>query len=214
MAIIGSARVDENGKYTNGKPGDQKQVANPDYKGEVSKQKFYVSPKGWWILRAINMFVAIKIAHAMSVACDNPNVGYSQNNRYGVVKDGTASKTKTNGDCSSLVRRCIIEGAGVDPGDFNTANEVEKIMATRLFNKIDYGYGVKLVTGDILVTKTKGHTVIVVEGDEDHKTDEEIAREVIAGKWGTGTDRMNRLHAAGYDYAVIQAIVNSILKEG
>lgn len=41
----------------------------------------------------------------------------------------------------------------------------------------------------------------------------EIAKEVIAGKWGSGTDRKNRLTAAGYDYAVVQAEVNILLKK-
>ena len=40
------------------------------------------------------------------------------------------------------------------------------------------------------------------------KSNEEIAREVMAGKWGNGTDRKNRLTAAGYNYAAVQAIVN------
>lgn len=40
------------------------------------------------------------------------------------------------------------------------------------------------------------------------KSNEEIADEVIAGKWGNGQDRVNRLTAAGYDYNVIQDIVN------
>ena len=40
------------------------------------------------------------------------------------------------------------------------------------------------------------------------KTNEQIADEVIAGKWGNGDDRKNRLQAAGYDYATIQNIVN------
>ena len=43
------------------------------------------------------------------------------------------------------------------------------------------------------------------------KSVSEIAREVIAGKWGNGTDRKNRLTAAGYDYAAVQAEVNRIL---
>ena len=41
------------------------------------------------------------------------------------------------------------------------------------------------------------------------KSDEEIANEVLAGKWGNGEDRRNRLTAAGYDYNTIQDIVNS-----
>lgn len=44
------------------------------------------------------------------------------------------------------------------------------------------------------------------------KSNEEIAKEVIAGKWGNGTERKNKLAAAGYDYSAIQSIVNKILQ--
>lgn len=40
------------------------------------------------------------------------------------------------------------------------------------------------------------------------KTTDQIADEVIAGQWGNGEDRKNRLTQAGYDYNVIQDIVN------
>ncbi len=43
------------------------------------------------------------------------------------------------------------------------------------------------------------------------KTNEQIADEVIAGKWGNGADRKARLEQAGYDYNTIQGIVNSKL---
>lgn len=39
----------------------------------------------------------------------------------------------------------------------------------------------------------------------------EIAKEVIAGKWGNGADRKNRLQAAGYNYSEIQSKVNALL---
>lgn len=39
---------------------------------------------------------------------------------------------------------------------------------------------------------------------------EEIAKEVIAGKWGNGEERRNRLAAAGYDYDTVQAKVNEV----
>lgn len=42
------------------------------------------------------------------------------------------------------------------------------------------------------------------------KSVEEIAKEVLAGKWGNGTDRKNRLKAAGYDYSAVQAKVNEL----
>ena len=44
------------------------------------------------------------------------------------------------------------------------------------------------------------------------KTVDELAKEVIAGKWGSGTDRKKRLNAAGYDYAAVQKRVNELLK--
>lgn len=43
------------------------------------------------------------------------------------------------------------------------------------------------------------------------KSNEEIANEVIAGQWGNGNDRKNRLANAGYDYNTIQNIVNKKL---
>ena len=44
------------------------------------------------------------------------------------------------------------------------------------------------------------------------KNNEEIAREVIAGKWGNGAERKQRLTAAGYSYFAIQVLVNKLLK--
>lgn len=43
------------------------------------------------------------------------------------------------------------------------------------------------------------------------KSVDTIAREVIAGKWGNGQDRKNRLAAAGYDYNEVQRRVNQLL---
>lgn len=43
------------------------------------------------------------------------------------------------------------------------------------------------------------------------KTNEQIADEVIAGQWGNGQDRRDRLFKAGYDYGVVQSIVNKKL---
>ena len=39
----------------------------------------------------------------------------------------------------------------------------------------------------------------------------EVAKEVIAGKWGNGETRKQKLKAAGYDYAAVQKKVNELL---
>lgn len=44
------------------------------------------------------------------------------------------------------------------------------------------------------------------------KSVDTIAREVIAGKWGTGRERIDRLEKAGYDAAQIQHRVNELLR--
>ena len=45
------------------------------------------------------------------------------------------------------------------------------------------------------------------------KTVEELAREVIDGKWGNGMDRVKKLTAAGYDYNTVQKRVNELIAE-
>ena len=44
------------------------------------------------------------------------------------------------------------------------------------------------------------------------KSVEELAREVIRGNWGNGTERKQRLTEAGYDYAAVQRKVNEMLQ--
>lgn len=44
------------------------------------------------------------------------------------------------------------------------------------------------------------------------KSSEELAKEVVAGKWGNGNARKTALTKAGYDYKTIQSLVNKLLK--
>ena len=46
---------------------------------------------------------------------------------------------------------------------------------------------------------------------ESVKSVEEIVKEVIAGNWGNGQDRIDRLTNAGYNYSVVQARVNELM---
>lgn len=45
------------------------------------------------------------------------------------------------------------------------------------------------------------------------KSEDEIAREIIAGKWGNGAERKQRLTEAGYNYDSVQALVNKYLNQ-
>ena len=45
------------------------------------------------------------------------------------------------------------------------------------------------------------------------KTVDQIAKEVIGGKWGNGDERKRRLTVAGYDYYAVQKRVNEIMQQ-
>lgn len=161
---VGSARIDENGKLSGGAAGDQTGK-------EVSTQNYYMHTKGWYLLRAKNVEDANKLAAAMLDACNNDNIGYDQGNRLDVItklkKYGSMTKIaeKTEADCGTLVRGCCIE-AGFDPGNFTTVEEVSVLSRTGKFEgKVAVTSSTVLCNGDILVTKSKGHTVIVVSGN-------------------------------------------------
>ena len=233
MVIIGSARIDERGNANRGKTGDQNNR-------EVATEPYYRHRLGWYLLRPKEAAVAKKISLAMVEACLNNNIGYDQSERYGIIncleKYGRIAKINepTEADCSSLVRACCIQ-AGILVGDFNTSSEVAVLEKTGAFNKaVVVANDTKLCAGDILVTRTKGHTVVVTEGypREDEKLTtkpsakpksekaagkakkniEEVAREVVAGKWGNNPERKEKLIKAGYVPAEVQAVVNKLLK--
>lgn len=161
--IIGSARHDEFGKLA-GKAGDQLQTGSGnDFKGEVSMQPYYKHKYGWYVLRFKDVAYRHKMAERKVKACNNPNNGYSQSDRLAVVRDGVESKKPTNGDCGTYVRRCFVEATGIDPGNFTTENEVAALTKTGLVELVE-AKEKDLMIGDILVSKKKGHTAVVVIG--------------------------------------------------
>ena len=168
--LIGSARS----SYGNTTPGDQNGGR------EVSTEKYYVHSKGWYVLRAKDPKKREKIAVAMERACANNDIGYDQSTRltlFNNVKDfgfdPARTTKKVNTDCSALVRVCV-HYAGIEVDNFITSNEVSKLMATGAFEKFTDDAHCKssdhLLRGDILDTRTKGHTVVVLnDGAKAHE---------------------------------------------
>lgn len=69
---------------------------------------------------------------------------------------------------------------------------------------VNYYYGEEIQTKTQQEEASSQTTI----SQETRKSNEEIAREVIRGKWGNGQERKTRLINAGYDPNVIQALVN------
>ena len=189
---IGSARHDEKGNL-NGVAGDQLQTgAGNDFKGEVSMQAFYVHKYDWDGLRAKKIEHRHKIAERMVKASNNNNIGYSQAQREKILSDGIESSKKTNCDCSSLLREDVKEATGNDPGNFTTANGKKILMATGLFDEITVDKD-SLMTGDILISKKKGHCAVVVLG----KDPDEPSTKYYSQYTGKGTSLVSALAAVG-----------------
>lgn len=60
---------------------------------------------------------------------------------------------------------------------------------------------------------TFAQSVSAEEREKEKKNITQLAREVLAGKWGNGITRKKKLIAAGYDYAAVQKEVNRITQK-
>ncbi len=229
---IGHASISEKGTI-NGVKGDQTGK-------EVCIRTWYSKP---WDYMAIHPDAAVREKHAQAVeaACANNNIGYGQGDRNTLnalaktVGYDLSRVGKCNCDCSSLQNvAAVASGAsGVTYGNNGWTTATMKAALQKAGYKIitdrrylaDKEYCVR---GAIYV-KAGSHTVCGLNNGECYKKTldkvgisqavvglksiEQVAREVVAGKWGNGSDRKKKLEVAGYNYAQIQAAVNKLCKK-
>lgn len=167
---IGNAVGDEHNKARSGEAGDQTGK-------ELRIQPWYLNKKGWRVFRPKSAETAQKLVYDMKAACENSNIGYDQSQRntlYNVSKpfgfDCAEVAVPCECDCSSLVRVCVLY-SGITVKDFNTVSEPTRLLATGEFEEMvgeEYADSYKLLkAGDILCTKVKGHTAIVLNDGPD-----------------------------------------------
>lgn len=60
---------------------------------------------------------------------------------------------------------------------------------------------------------SKGWNVHLRYVEDKKKTNQEISKEVIQGKWGNGEERKKKLTEAGYNYNTIQKLVNVLVSD-
>lgn len=226
--LIGHASKDENSRASGGKAGDQTGQ-------EVYIRNWY---NGGWdrLLRAKSSAVAGKMAKFVEDVCRSNKVGYDQGQRNtlrdyakAVNYDVTKLKDNCETDCSAFMT-VAAEAAGISVkymGGWNAPVTQTMVQVFKDTGAFDVYTDSKYLTGtdylkrgDILVRQS-GHTAMVLSNGAKVATDinvgnktktvDELAREVLAGKWGSGDERKTRLASAGYDYDVIQAAVNRLM---
>lgn len=114
---------------------------------------------------------------------------------YGVKANADAmlAKVKTAGFETYMVQ---VDGLyKIQVGAYSVKNNADAMM-----NKL------KAAGFDAFITTKGGAPATPAK-----KSIDEIAQEVINGKWGNGQDRKNRLKAAGYDFSAVQDAVNHLL---
>lgn len=106
-------------------------------------------------------------------------------------------------DCSHTGIVEKVDGSKVYTIEGNTSDQVARRSYALTSSKI-VGYGRPKYDAETTTTTTPAPA----------KTVEELAKEVLDGKWGNGEDRKKALTAAGYDYTAVQNKVNELVADG
>ena len=226
--MISNCGHDENGRYSGGKAGDQTGT-------EWRVINWYNRP---WkcVLRHPNADVRAMIASMAKAAANNNLIGYDQSQRgtfWTNLADSNYDPAQITvaceADCSSGVA-AIVKGAGYRLG-IDALKKVSTACYTGNLRAALKAAGFEVLTeskyltsdaylfaGDILLNDNAHVATNLTTGSKasgtsaPSKSINEVAKEVINGKWGNGSDRTNRLAAAGYDAKAVQNEVNRILK--
>lgn len=233
MAVrISNCAHNEVGKWIGGKAGDQ-----TGHEWEI--RDWYKYSKGWkCVLRYPDKSVREKFADLGEKAARNNNIGYDMGvdrDTYWPLL------VKANYDPSKIAKPCETDCSGGVIADVRATGFLMNIPALRNITSTytkNMRSGFKaagfivltdskyltssdyLLRGDILLNDDH-HTCTVLDNGAKSgsssssstakKSVSEIAKEVIAGKWGNGAVRISKLKAAGYDPTAVQKEVDRLL---
>lgn len=177
-------------------------------------------PKAGEMLLTVHRWFAAKACPGDDLFNDHPDIVSKVNAQLGATTDTPATE-------SSTLYRVQVGAYSVKS---NADKQLEKVKAAGFdtymvkvgnLYKIQVGAFSKKANADAMMKKIKaaGFSAFIttqqgepVTTTSAKKSNEEIAREVIQGKWGNGADRKKRLTDAGYDYDTIQTLVNKLVK--
>lgn len=231
--MISNCGHDEKCKYTGGEAGDQ--TGN-----EWEIRPWYNRPWKC-ILRHPDSRVTELLAEYAEKAAKNDNIGYDMYQRLTYWQalslsdyDPANIKVKCETDCSAGVAANVraigyklnidaLKAIDINSTTWTLRKQLQKagfkiLTAKKYLTSENY-----LERGDILlndeahvaINLTNGKNVTTtfekIQNGEHKKTNEEVAKDVISGKYGNFPERKTKLEAEGYNYEEIQLIVNKMI---
>ena len=213
---IGHASIDENNKIKNGQAGDQTGK-------EVCIRTWYSKP--WqYILRCKDSEKAEMMAQACESGCNNPNIGYDQNQRNTLNTQAKKVgyklqniKAKCECDCSSFMTVCA-QAAGINvpyngtnapttstmKTAFTSTGQFEVLTSSKYLTSDAF-----LKRGDILV-KPGSHTVMALENGGEINNTMALAIDISSYQ---GTINFSQVKASGISKALIKLVSKSMAPE-
>lgn len=177
-------------------------IANGGIKGNRATPK---TTAGFWVLKYTNMPSVLIEYGFMDSKID-----------YKIILDEKFSKRQGEATMAAIAKVAGLKRKDVQETP-SRKKTVAEIAAEVIAGKWGTGADRKrqLVSAGYNYTEVQAKVNVLLKAQvpaEPKASVAEIAAEVIAGKWGTGTDRKNRLTKAGYNYDEVQAKVNELLK--
>ena len=121
-----------------------------------------------------------------------------------------------------MPQRCV-PGPYLESKFSYIANEVNKRLGTQLYRVRKSWADAKSQIGafknldNAKKACVNGYSVYDESGNvvysKQYKTIEQLAKDVIAGKYGNGAERIRKIEAEGYDYNIVQQKVNEMLSK-
>lgn len=150
---------------------------------------------------------AVYVSFIMSnFKCINPPYECSADNMYRLCKEH-------NQLVSTPSKDCIIFYSWKCNGFINHVGIVESVNGDTITTiEGNVSNTVKRRTIKKSYIYIAGYAKIKTKSETKTKDNNIIAKEVIAGKWGNGEERKQKLTNAGYNYKEVQNIVNKMLK--
>lgn len=144
---------------------------------------------------ADGVIVSHKEGHDRGIACDHGDPEHLWNQlKMGYTMDGfrKAVKTAMNSTRKDEDVMYYVQVPFDKKADAETVKNAFKLM----------GVACTIVNDDVVEPKPTATK----------KSVDEVAKEVLQGKWGNGDERKKKLIAAGYDYSAVQKKVNELCK--